>query len=129
MFLVVSRGRNYNTFLVVPQEDSGVGKFRQLIAHLVQRSAVAVVNLRHGSCLYLLPSCDLSKNRMGLEVPGSIKNYLHAIVVTPKILYTKITGKVYGKISCVLLCLMVCWKCACEAYDHEHGRFKQVSFL
>ena len=95
MFLVVSRGRNYNTFLVVPQEDSGVGKFRQLIAHLVQRSAVAVVNLRHGSCLYLLPSCDLSKNRMGLEVPGSIKNYLHAIVVTPKILYTKITGKVY----------------------------------
>nr|XP_039263990.1 uncharacterized protein LOC120339846 isoform X2 [Styela clava] len=101
---VIYRGRYYNTFTLHPTEEgSGLGKFRQLIGHLVQRSSAAYVPLRNSSSLYLLPLSALTEE-MGLRSSSpdastssdkqkqsqrAWKNFLHVIVITPKALSTK----------------------------------------
>ena len=97
LFLVVYRGRNYNIFTLTPSDESGYGKFRQLIAHLVQKEAIAVVPLRMASCLYLIPHSNLTVNKMGitpLPSDGDKPNtqFLHVLIVTPKYLSTKVNG-------------------------------------
>ena len=108
---MVYRGRNYNIFTLVPSDEAGFGKFRQLIAHLVQKEAVAVVPLRMASCLYLIPNSNLTVNKMGLaplengDKPNT--QFLHVLIVTPKYLSTKVNGKCFNffhvKIAIVLI--------------------------
>ena len=82
----------------MPSDETGFGKFRQLIAHLVQKEAVAVVPLRMASCLYLIPNSNLTVNKMGLaplsgtgEKPNT--QFLHVLIVTPKYLSNKVNGE------------------------------------
>lgn len=88
------------------EEGSGLGKFRQLIALLVQESIVAFVPLRNNSTMFLLPMCELTEN-LGLfdyssETADSDsskhsergwKNFLHVIIITPKVMSSKMNGE------------------------------------
>ncbi|XP_078485389.1 uncharacterized protein LOC101243233 [Ciona intestinalis] len=92
---VIYRGRNYSIFHLVPLSESGVPKFRQLIAHLVQSVSVGVVKLKFSSMLYFMPMSGLTMDKMGLAIPSVAdpmmkKVFLYAVVVTPKALASKI---------------------------------------
>nr|XP_026694662.1 uncharacterized protein LOC101243233 [Ciona intestinalis] len=92
---VIYRGRNYSIFHLVPSSESGVAKFRQLIAHLVQNVSVGAVKLKFSSMVYLMPMSGLTMDKMGLAVPSVAdpqmkKVFLYAVVVTPKALASKI---------------------------------------
>jgi len=106
---VFYRGRIYNVFTLVTADDSGLGKIRQLIGSLVQRNTVAYVPLLCSSCLYLLPKCDLTENKLGLRVvdPDSDiskrNEYLYAVIVTPKSLSTKVNGEAFFCDSSVIM--------------------------
>lgn len=99
MVSVFYRGRNYNIFTLLPDGDGGTGKFRQLIALLVQTNSVATITLHHSSCLYLLPKSRLTVDRMGLqpfdnELAPQMNEFLHAVIVTPKVLTSQVNGEV-----------------------------------
>ncbi|CAK8681141.1 unnamed protein product [Clavelina lepadiformis] len=95
---VIYRKFCYNIFTLMPTDESGVGKFRQLIAHLVQRDIVAFIPLRMSCCMYLLARSKLTVEKMGLLPPACTNrrrnsNFLYAIIVTPKSLTQKINEK------------------------------------